>query len=269
MPTYDWPDLIKVGNWPSSAEYRQRDLAGQTVLLSFSRGKDAIAAWLAARAAGATVIPYYLTMCYTREDDGTLTPGMRFEQQSLAYFEQVFDTPILKLPHPSFWRALRTCLDQSPDRLFVLDCAQLVRVGYDTINDIVRRHHGLPADTWTLDGVRAADSPNRRTSMIRFGPMNTKRRTYRAIYDWRKAHVLEAIDEAGIELPIDYRIWGRTFDGLDHRFVGPLAEHLPDDFARLRRWFPLIPATLYRQQLIRAYRPELLPSKERKRAAVA
>lgn len=254
---YDWPDLIRLGQWPTSAQLRT-ELAGQTVLLSFSRGKDSIAAWLALRDCGAHVIPYYLYLVGTREPDGTMTAGLRFEQQSLAYFEQAFDTPILRLPHPSLWRYLTNYVYQSPDRAPIIDACQLVPVTYDDVNRIVRDHYALPADTWVVDGVRAADSPNRRTAMLRFGPNNLHRRTFRAVWDWRKAHVMQSITHAGIALPIDYQLWGRSWDGLDARFTAPLAKHLPDDYQTLRRWFPMIGADLHRQQLRARYAPETL-----------
>lgn len=254
MSPYDYPDVIRLAEWPTSADLR-REVAGTDVVLSFSRGKDSIAAWLALLDAGARVHPYYMYLVPERLPDGTMAPGMPFERESIAYFEQVFGTRILQLPHTSTWRFLRFLVYQAPHRAQVLDAAHLSKVPFDLMNTIVKEHYGLPADTWVVDGVRAADSPNRRTSMLRFGPNNGKRRKFRAVYDWRKKHVMAAITDAGIELPVDYRIWGRSFDGLDYRFTGPMAEHLPADFAVLRRWFPMLSADIFRQQLKARYLP--------------
>ena len=54
---------------------------GDTILLAFSRGKDSIAAWLALRDSKLfkRIIPVYLY----------LVPGLKFEEESLKYFEDV------------------------------------------------------------------------------------------------------------------------------------------------------------------------------------
>ena len=67
------------------------------------------------------------------------------------------------------------------------------------------------------------------------------------IADWLKQEVMDAIDGAGIKLPIDYEIFGRSFDGIDCRFTEPMRKHLPDDYERLRQWFPLMETDLIRK----------------------
>ena len=59
---------------------------------------------------------------------------------------------------------------------------------------------------------------------------------------------MAVIKRHGIKLPVDYKLFGRTFDGIDYRFVGPLRKHLPEDFERLRFWFPLIDLEILRRE---------------------
>ena len=49
-------------------------------------------------------------------------------------------------------------------------------------------------------------------------------------------------------LPIDYDLFGRTFDGLDYRFIKPISENLPDDFELIRRWFPGVDLEMMRYE---------------------
>ncbi len=51
---------------------------------------------------------------------------------------------------------------------------------------------------------------------------------------------MAVIERHGIKLPVDYEMFGRSFDGIDWRFVEPLRKHLPEDYERLRFWFPLV-----------------------------
>jgi hypothetical protein len=253
MSSLDFSDVIRLENWPTSFEYRKKDLRGRDVLLSFSRGKDSIAAWFALLDAGARVHPFYLYLVPSREPDGTYTPGLKFEQESIAYYEKFFGTDILQMTSPSTWRYLRHYIYTAPQAGPILDAAKLQPLGYEELNQYARDHYGLPDDTWVVDGVRAADSPNRRTAMLRFGPHNHKLFKYRAVYDWRKKHVMDVINHHGCDLPIDYRLWGRTWDGIDLRFTAPMAEHLPDDFATLHHWFPLLTSDMFRARLRERY----------------
>lgn len=58
----------------NSAELRRyiKEKYGKVILLGFSGGKDAIAAWLALRSDGFCVLPYHMT----------LVPGMSFVEES-------------------------------------------------------------------------------------------------------------------------------------------------------------------------------------------
>ena len=108
----------------------------------------------------------------------------------------------------------------------------------------------LPADTWVADGVRAADSIVRRASFTQHGAMKPASRKVSPIYDWLKAEVMGAINQANIALPIDYQWFGRSFDGIDHRFLKPIHDNAPDDYQRILEWFPLAELELVRAEMM-------------------
>ncbi|KAB2344866.1 adenine nucleotide alpha hydrolase family protein [Actinomadura rudentiformis] len=215
----------------TSREMRQQlAKAGRPVLLSFSRGKDSIAAWLALRDAGVEVIPYHLH----------LIPGLRFVRESLEYFAERFglSQPILDLPHPTLYRWLNNLVFQPPERCGVIEAAQLPKLTYEQLNDMVRAHYQLPGDTWVCDGVRATDSPNRRMAIKSYGPITERLHTQKVVWDWKKSDVMGAIESAGVRLPPDYLWFGRSFDGLDKRFLAQLRTYAPDDYEVVLTWFP-------------------------------
>lgn len=213
--------------------------AGEPVLLAFSCGKDALAAWVALRDAGVAVVPYY--MYYV--------PGLRFVEDSLDRFEQTFGQRVARYPHPSLYRWLNAFTFQAPERLAIIEAAMLPEPSYEQIVHLIREDHGLPATTWVADGVRAADSPVRRMSIKTHGPMKSGRRKVSVVWDWRKADVMAALVSADIELPPDYEWFGRSFDGIDRRFLEPLSVHAPEDFARILDWFPLADLELVRHAI--------------------
>lgn len=211
------------------------------MLLSFSRGKDAIAAYLALRADGIDVIPYHLY----------LVPGLEFVAESLAYFEKVFGVRIINMPHPSLYRWLNNDVFQPPERLSAIEAAELPEFDYEDVRRVCCEDYGLDADTWACNGVRACDSPQRRISFTRNGPLNQKLRKASVVWDWRKAEVLTQIEAAGIKLPVDYELWNRSFDGLDYRFLAPLKERLPRDYEKVLEWFPLADLEIFRHERLR------------------
>ena len=233
-------DLIALEGVEPSAVVRERLAAdGMPVLLAFSGGKDSIAAWLALREAGIAVVAYSLY----------LVPGLRFVDEQMAGFEDWFGQKIHRYPHPSLFRWLNNLVFQPPERCAVIEAARLPPVTHEDVARMIRADLGMPADAWIADGVRAADSIVRRTSFLTHGVAKERTHKISVVWDWRKRHVMDALALAGIGLPPDYSWFGRSFDGLDARFLGPLKEHAPEDYARVLEWFPLAELEMVRREL--------------------
>lgn len=211
-----------------SSEFRTQFLAkhGREIVLSFSRGKDAIATWIALEESGYVVKPFFLET----------VPGLSFVQESLAYYERVFHTPILRVPHPSLLRMLENLVYQPPERAAALEDIDWPRYENEDADNLARETLG---NHYVATGVRTADSPVRMVAFKTRGPVNEKRRVAWPIYDWKKADVFDTLRRRGIGLPIDYKWFGRSFDGIDARFLEPLKRHSPADYAKVLDWFPL------------------------------
>lgn len=231
---------------PTGAEVIGRLKAeGRPVLLAFSCGKDSLGAWCALRDAGIEVIPAYLWYL----------PDLAFVEEELGHYEELFGTRIHRYPHPSFYRWVSEGVYQTPARLRAIAELDVVAPDYDQTWAAIRDDLGLPQDTWVADGVRAADSIVRRASFVRNGVMKRTTRKVSPIADMLKAELMDLLDRHGVGLPCDYRIWGRSFDGIDYRFVEPMRRELPEDFARVREWFPLVDAELVRGAELARERP--------------
>ena len=87
----------------------------------------------------------------------------------------------------------------------------------------------------------------------KYGALNDNRWTFFPIFDWTKQQTIDAIRDSGVKLPIDYKLFGRSFDGLDWRFMKPLKEHLPDDYAKVVEWFPMVELEVKRIEWREAY----------------
>jgi hypothetical protein len=219
-------------------EYIAEQSAG-VCLLSFSGGKDSIAAWLQLRRYFKRIIPVYL---YS-------VPGLHFVERGLAYFEDFFGTHIYRMPHPSMYRKLNALVFQAPERIKLIEEKRLFPFTYDDVFDMVRSHEDVPFETYTALGVRAVDSLNRWANIKQHGAMNQKRATFFPIYDWSKERLLGDILASGCKLPAEYRIFGRSFDGLDYRFVKPMKDYFPGDYKRVLEMFPMVELEILRMEV--------------------
>lgn len=209
-------------------------------LLSFSTGKDAIGAHLAIRDHFDEVRPYYL---YS-------VPGLEFVEESLTYYERHLfgGQRIIRLPHPSLVRMLNAQVFQPPERCAVIEGLDLYEHDYEDIAAGICDQLGWAPETMSATGVRAADSPIRYAHFKRRGAINRNRNTFAPIFDWNKDRLIDAIARSGVKLPIDYRLFGRTFDGIDLRFLYPIKQHFPRDYRRILEWFPLAELEVYRYE---------------------
>ena len=215
-----------------------------TILLAFSCGKDSIAAWLRLRQAFPNVIPFYMW----------LVPGLEFVERDLAYFEEFFETPIIRYPNPAAYNTLRAGTLQAPANWAWLNSTPIPgRLTRKFVETVLKDELGLPQETYVATGTRAADSPVRRMAIVKHGPISIARRKFHPIWDWNKERLMSTIHRSGVRLPVDYLLWGRSFDGLDRRFVTVLKRVYPDDYARIKAFYPLIDAEDYRAEFARRH----------------
>lgn len=205
---------------------------GRPVALGCSLGKDSLAAWVAMEEAGIEVVPVHFWTI----------PRLPLVEETVARMEGVFGVKIHQYPHPRFFRTINNMVYQSPEHCSIIEAANLPEPSYEDEWPLIKDDLGLPGDTWVADGVRACDSIQRRASLTKHGVMKRSNRKVSVIADWTKSEVMDALDRRGIGMPPDYELFGRSFDGLDKRFMEPLREKRPEDFALVEKWYPLIRA---------------------------
>lgn len=227
------------GRPPSFEVRRTLKDEDRPVLVAFSLGKDAICATHALLDDGIDVRLAYLY----------LVPGLDFVQRTVESLEDHFGMEIRQYPHPSIFRWLTRKTMISPGQADILDSCDLVAPDYGLVWDLIKEDFGLPADTWVADGARANDSQQRRMSLQRHGVMKEGSRKVSPIWDWSIAAIRDCMAHKNVPVPVDYEWFGRSFDGLDRRFLGPLKEHAPEDFDRVLEFFPMADLDLVRHEL--------------------
>ena len=211
------------------------------IMLGFSRGKDSIAMWLWLRQFDFNIHPYWLYWC----------PGLEFEEESLAYYEDWFGQKMIRAPHPLCWEAANAFVYQEPHNVAVIRAAGVVNFDFAHMEAALAIIQGLDIDTFTAVGFRSADNIDRRNLIKQKGALGfARRRWYHAIWDWKIDRVAEIINDSGIKLPIDYKYFGRTLGFWDHQYLQALKEHFPSDYKKMQEWAPMIDLEFLRYNLV-------------------
>jgi hypothetical protein len=211
-------------------------ISDSSVLVSFSGGKDSICTMLQCQKFFKHVTPVYMYGI----------PDLEFINRGLDYFEQFFGVKIWRMPSPSLYTQLRNLIFQPPEHCAVIEEANLIEFDYDFLFDAMVDILGISQQTYVAIGVRASDSLNRWSAIQQYGAVNMDRKSFFPIYDWKKDRIIETIRSSGVKLPDEYRHFGRSYDGLDWRFLHKIKEFYPEDYQRILEWFPLAELELKR-----------------------
>lgn len=219
-------------------EVRERT---DTVLLAFSNGKDSIGAWLALRE-HFRVIPFYQYY----------VPGLEFIERSLRYYEQFFGVPeMVQVPHRKFWLWLDEHAFHGPESAAAAAAVDECDIPDYRVYDIaqwLREDLDIP-DAYLAISLRSADNLSRLVQIRQRGAVNHNLKTFFPIHDWKDAQLADEIARDGVKLPVDYRIFARSFEGLRNEFLAPIKEHFPSDYERIKAWFPWVEMELMRHTM--------------------
>src|ERR1700742_3879421 len=103
-----------------------------TVVLKFSGGKDSVACWLRLRDHFQVIVPIFHYW----------VPGLAFAEKTIAMYEDYFETPIIRAPHPNFLNFIANGRFQSPHRFNVVEAFDLSTVDYDEVVQWVAEDEG-------------------------------------------------------------------------------------------------------------------------------
>jgi hypothetical protein len=209
----------------------------ELICLEFSGGKDSVALWLRCREIFPRIIPVYHYW----------VPGLKFVERTLAMYEDYFQTEIIRAPHPNWINLLANGSFQPPHRWNVIEEWSLGTVDYDEIVDWVMEDLGY-SDYWVAVGIKASDSPIRQKAISTHGAWTPDKRLFYPVADLDKAGLIALLEQHQCPLSDDYKIFGRSFDGLQYRYLCKIKEHYPEDYQTILAWFPLVEAEFMRAQ---------------------
>lgn len=173
-------------------------------------------------------------------------PGLKFIERNLAYYEQFFGTPITRIPGEFFWNSVDQGIFMPHDRLEWLRKQTIYReLDVETVRSVMREHIGHE-DAWVGVGWKRMDTIARAFAMKRKGPVDEDEGVFYPVFDWSSSDIEREVKAAGVKLPIDYELFGRSFDSFRGRFLVPIKKHFPEDYEQIKKFFPLVDLELLR-----------------------
>lgn len=196
------------------------------VIVGFSGGKDSIVALDLCMRYFDIVHPYFLY----------LVPGLEFQERTLRWYERRYGVEIIRLPHFEVSNFLRYGTFRDYD----------FSVPIVSVSDMYSYLRGVTGATWIAAGERIADSIVRRAMIKSTGSIDTKRGRFYPVAYWRKAEIMNYIKRKRLYLPPDSRKFGFSFRSLDGRQLAFVKDRYPDDYEKIKRFYPFCGAAVRR-----------------------
>jgi hypothetical protein len=220
--------------------YKER--CGDSTVLAFSCGKDSIAMALSMRDHVDLKPVYYYCV-----------PDLPMIEESLDYYERKLfgGQRIARYPNQLLYDWLENGTYQSYDNLRIWQASKIENPHedldrwYNGVRTGVIEATGIDERALIGVGVKARDSPMRWMSFQKHGSIRINRGSWYPIWNYSQDMLLETIRKSDVKLPVDYHLFGRSFDGLDIRYLLPLKKHRPEDYRKIIEWFPLAEAEVF------------------------
>lgn len=220
----------RTGLTPQAIAQQAKRLGLNNVVLSFSGGKDSLAAWIVMRDAGINVVP-----CYKAQ-----FPDLEFEQGMIRYYEKFFGTKIHQVLHAGFYNMMSQSVFADPIMLRYQELLNFrERPDNDAIMQKWKKKHGyelLP----TVIGLKKGDSAQRFMRIARAGVITKDKRFIYPMANASDKMCFQILKAAGCPLPSFYQENGESFDTLRITTLDWIQKHAPKDWERIQFWLPFI-----------------------------
>lgn len=204
-------------------------VVSDSVVVSFSGGKDSIVT---------------LDLCskYFKRIEAFFlwyVPDLEFQEETLRRYESAYGIRIHRLPHFELGNLLRYGTWRDPDESVpILSVPEL----YDHVRSLTELH-------WIAAGERITDSLVRRAMIKASGTVDFKRGRFFPLAEWTKKDVVGYITKHRLRLGRDHDVLGFSFAGPEGRTLAKIKEHFPNDYEKIRRFFPDVEAAVLRSRM--------------------
>ena len=207
---------------------RTASLITDRVLVFYSGGKDSVVTMELCRQYFKQVQPVFMY----------ITPGMSFQERNLQYIERRYGVKVIRIPHFMVSGFLRYGSFRQYD-FSVPIVSPLDAYNY------LREKTGI---YWIAGGERIKDSIVRRAMIKESGAIDDKRGRFYPVAYWDKKDIFKYIAAKKLKVSAESRILGFSFRSLAGFELMKIKEVYPEDFAKIKAYYPLVEASLKKEE---------------------
>jgi hypothetical protein len=213
------------------------------VTIGFSTGKDSLVGLSLLKKVGIEIIPVYFY----------IVPGLKFIESTIKRYEDIFEMKVVKLPHPILYDYINHQDWQPIDRAVTLANCKLGHISFRLITNIYFESSQIKGYDYDCNCMKMADSLNRRLLLKNKPDIDEESKVIYLTKYFTTNEIFKYLKENNIPLSDDYRIFGRSWDGLSYHFSMGVKKYYPEDYELIKEYFPLIDAELMRYNIVKNY----------------
>lgn len=206
----------------------------RSCIVAFSGGKDAMVTLDLAAKHFDRVEAYHMHF----------VKGLSWEEQPIRWAERQYGIKVLRLPNWALCRLFRCMSFRHPTQ----GSKEAPIIRPRDIYAAVRKTFGL---SWIATGERASDSLERQAYIKNCGGVQEQWQRFFPVGFWREQDVASYLLRHNLPTPAQYNFAEsaefkarggkrKEFGGFQMETIAFIRQHKPDDYAKIRRMFPLI-----------------------------
>lgn len=199
-----------------------------SVIVGFSGGKDSIVTLDLCFRHFKNVKPFFMF----------LVPDLEFQERMLRWYENKYDTEIIRIPHFE-------CSEFLKYGSFTMADWNVDIVGINDTYEYLRQTTGIH---WIAAGERCADSIVRNAMIKKSGSIDYKRGRFYPLAYWKKNEVLQYIKQKKLYLSREQREIGFSFRSLAGNELAVVKNMYPDDYEKILKVYPFCEAGVVRYE---------------------
>ena len=168
-----------------------------------------------------------------------LVDGLSFVESILGYYEHRYGISIHRVPHFMLSEWLR----YGTFRNYDLD---VPIVSVKQIYDYCRE---LTGTYWISAGERCSDSIVRNAMIKQSSSIDHKRGRFYPVAYWKKGDILNYVKKHKLRISPESDVLGFSFRSMMPKDMYLIKKHYPEDFERIKEWFPLVEASVKKYEL--------------------
>ena len=222
------------------------ELGIRKATIGFSTGKDSVVGLDMLIKAGIEPIPIYFY----------IVPKLEFVENNIKLYEDHFGLKIARMPHPILYDYINHQDWQPYHRCVTMGAFDLGKISFTMMNEMYLKANNITEVEYDCNCMKMADSLNRRLVLSKSPDVDKDKKIIHLTKYLTDKDIFEYIKTNGIPLTDDYKIFGRSWDGLSYHFLYGVKKFYPKDYELIKSYFPLIDAEIFRYKLVKKYKYE-------------